>query len=155
MSPCHGEGSGFDSRQARMTVRMFMIGTVTTMVLALGILALIITLVNPVAAGASLALFLFFLAMFMAVSAIAALVGYGVRSIVLRSQLPAYRVRPALRQGVFLGIFTDLLLFLQLERILVWWVAAIIVLFFIVVELVFLSYDKHGATAREPRGEGA
>lgn len=138
-----------------MTVKIFILGSVGTLVASVGILALIITMINPTSSGAAMAFMLFFLSMFLAVSALAALFGYAVRSVFLRSQLPAYRVRPALRQGVFLGAFTDLLLFLQLERMLVWWVTAIIVLFFIVVELIFLSYDKHGATTRERTQEGA
>lgn len=129
-----------------MTVRSFMMGTLATMLLSWGILALIIMWVDPLSSTASLAFILFFLCVFLGVSSLAALVGYGVRSLFLKSQLPAYRVRPALRQGVFIGVFVDLLLFLQLERILVWWVSAIIVLLFIVVELVFISYDKYGAT---------
>jgi hypothetical protein len=129
-----------------MTVRSFMIGTLATLILSWGILALIIMWVDPLSSTASVAFILFFLSIFLAVSSTAALVGYGVRSVFLRSQLPAYRVRPALRQGVFLGVFVDLLLFLQLERLLVWWVSAIIVLLFIVVELVFISYDKYGTT---------
>ncbi|HLC49476.1 MAG TPA: hypothetical protein VJI96_03805 [Candidatus Andersenbacteria bacterium] len=131
-----------------MTVKVFILGTLATMLMSWGILALIITWVDPLSSTASLAFILFFLAMFLAVASLTSLLGYVVRSIFFRSQLSAYRVRPALRQGVFLGVFTDLLLFLQLERILIWWVSAIIVLLFIVVELVFISYDKYAATNR-------
>ncbi len=137
-----------------MTVKAFIIGTFATMLASTGILTLIITWVDPLSSIASLAFLLFFLSLFLAVSSFAALVGYIARSIFLRRQLSAYRVRPALRQGVFMGIFVDVLLFLQLERILVWWVAAIIVLFFIVVELVFISYDKYGA-ANQGTGEAS
>ncbi|MEK7500215.1 MAG: hypothetical protein AAB649_06475 [Patescibacteria group bacterium] len=129
-----------------MTVKAFILGAFATMLASLGILALVITWIDPVSSIASLAFLLFFLALFLAVASFSSLIGYIARSIFLRKQLSAYRVRPALRQGVFMGIFVDLLLFLQLERILVWWVAAIIVLFFIVVELVFISYDKYGTT---------
>ena len=129
-----------------MTVKAFILGAFATMLASLGILALVITWIDPVSSIASLAFLLFFLALFLAVASFSSLIGYIARSIFLRKQLSAYRVRPALRQGVFMGIFVDLLLFLQLERILVWWVAAIIILFFIVVELVFISYDKYGTT---------
>lgn len=138
-----------------MTVRAFMMGTLATMVLSWGILALIVLWVDPLSSTASLAFVLFFLSIFLAVSSVAALVGYAMRSLFLRNQLPAYRVRPALRQGVFLGVFVDLLLFLQLQRILVWWVSAIIVLLFIVIELVFISYDKYSASNQGTGEKGA
>lgn len=137
-----------------MTVRTFILGALGTLLVSCGILGLIVTWIDPTAPTASLAFILFFLSMFLAVSSLAALLGYVVRSVFLRSQLSAYRVRPALRQGVFLGVFTDLLLFLQLERILIWWVSAIIILLFIVVELVFISYDKYG-TANQGTGEAS
>ncbi len=135
-----------------MTVKAFIAGTLATLVASSGILTLIIMWVDPLSSTASLAFILFFLSLFLAIASLGALAGYGVRSLFLRKELPAYRVRPALRQGVFLGVFADLLFFLQLERILVWWVSAIIVLLFIVIELVFISYDKYGS---ENQGTGA
>lgn len=131
-----------------MTVKAFILGACATLVVSSGILALVILWIDPVSSIASLAFLLFFLSLFLAVASFSALVGYVARSIFLRKQLSAYRVRPALRQGVFIGIFADLLLFLQLQRILVWYVAAIIVILFIVIELVFISYDKYGTTNR-------
>ncbi|MDA1169446.1 MAG: hypothetical protein O3A36_03855 [bacterium] len=138
-----------------MTVKTFILGACATMLASLGILALIILWIDPLSSIASLAFLLFFLALFLAVASLSALVGYIARSLFLRKQLSAYRVRPALRQGVFMGIFVDLLLFLQLERILVWWVAAIIVLLFIVIELVFISYDKYSAANQGTGEKGA
>ncbi len=129
-----------------MTVRIFILGTLITIIVSSGILALTLFGISPNSAAASFALILIFLTMFLAVSSFAALAGNGARSLFLQNQLPAYRLRPALRQGVFLGMFTDLLLFLQLQRILVWWVAAIIILLFIVIELVFISHDKYSVT---------
>ena len=131
-----------------MTVKAFILGSFATLIASIGILTLIIMWIDPASSVVSLALLLIFLSLFLAVASFSSIVGYIARSIFLRKQLSAYRVRPALRQGVFIGIFADLLLFLQLERILVWWVAAIIVILFIVIELVFISYDKYGTTNR-------
>ncbi len=161
MSPCHGEGSGFDSRQARlscsiytMTVRLFGVATLATFLFSTGVLALIITWVDPTSNVSGLALVLFFLTMFLSIASLFSMLGYGARALIMRHQLPPYRVRPSLRQGVFFGIFVDILLFLQLERILVWWVAAIIILLFVVIELVFISYDHNGTATRGSRTEG-
>ncbi len=128
-----------------MTVRTFILGAIAMMVLSVGVLAMIVSWIDPRSSAAAMGFVLFFLAMFLAVASLAALLGYLFRSLFLAKELPAYRVRPALRQGVLLGAFVDLLLFLQLERLLIWWVSAIIVLLFLVIELVFISYDKHGA----------
>lgn len=136
-----------------MTVRLFGIGTIATFLFSAGVLAMIVNWVDPTSDAAGMAFVLFFLALFLAVASLSSLIGYGVRSLIMRHQLSMYRVRPSLRQGVFFGIFVDLLLFLQLERILVWWVAAIIILLFAVVELVFISYDHQGS-ARGTREEG-
>lgn len=130
-----------------MTVKSFALGSFVTAIISWGILALIIMWIDPTKSAAA-AFILFFLLLFLAVAATSGLIGYVARTIFMRHQLPAYRVRPSLRQGVFLGVFVDLLLFLQLERILVWWVSAIIVVLFIVIELVFISYDRNGTTTR-------
>ncbi|MEO6077369.1 MAG: hypothetical protein ABIP54_01110 [Candidatus Andersenbacteria bacterium] len=137
-----------------MTVRLFGIGTIATFLFSTGILALIISWVDPTSNGSALAMVLFFLTMFLSVGALFALLGYAARRLIIRHQLSSYSVRPALRQGLFFGIFVDILLFLQLERILVWWVAGIIILLFVVIELVFISYDSNGTTTRGPRTEG-
>lgn len=131
-----------------MTVKAFALGSFVAAVISWAILVLIISWIDPTTSAVA-GFILFFLALFLAVSATSGLIGYIARTIFMRHQLPAYRVRPSLRQGVFLGVFVDLLLFLQLERILVWWVAAIIVVLFIAIELVFISYDRHGTSARE------
>lgn len=137
-----------------MTVKIFTLGACITALISWAILYLIVNWIDPTTSAAA-AFILFFLVLFLAISATSSLIGYIIRSIMMRHQLSAHRVRPSLRQGVFLGVFVDLLLFLQLERILVWWVAAIIVLLFIVIELVFTSYDRNGTSAREaaPAGE--
>lgn len=129
-----------------MTVKAFIWGALATMIASWGVLALIVTWIDPSSSAAAMGFILFFLAIFLAVASMASLAGYVFRSVFLRGQLSAYRVRPALRQGMLLGAFVDLLLFLQLERLLIWWVSAIIVLLFIVIELVFISYDKHGSS---------
>jgi hypothetical protein len=125
------------------------------MLASAGVLTMIIMWVDPTSGAAGLPFVLLFLALFLFISSFASLAGYLFRTLFLRSQLSAYRVRPSLRQGIFLGVFCDLLIFLQLQRILVWWVSGIIILLGIVIELVFLSYDKHGTRNRETGHAGA
>ena len=137
-----------------MTVRLFGVATMATFLFSTGILVLIVSWIDPTSNASGLGLVLFFLTLFLSIASLFSMLGYGARALVMRHQLPPYRVRPSLRQGVFFGIFVDILLFLQLERILVWWIAAIIILLCIVIELVFISYDQHGTATRGSRAEG-
>lgn len=125
-----------------MTIRIFLIGTIVSLIAAWGIFALIVNWLDPLQAG-PLGFVLFFLVLFLAVASSAALVGYLLRRFLLSVQHPAYVVRPSLRQGIWLGLFLDILLFLQLFRLLQWWIALIIVLLFLCLEVLFLGYDRH------------
>ncbi|MBI3255914.1 MAG: hypothetical protein HYZ63_03000 [Candidatus Andersenbacteria bacterium] len=131
-----------------MTIKLFLLGTLSTFIAAAGIFALIINFLDPVEAK-TIGFILFFLTLFLAVASIAALVGYAIRRFLFAGQHPAYSVRPSLRQGVWLGIFLDILLFLQLFRLLQWWIAFIIVLLFLSLEVLFLSYDRQAKTTPE------
>ena len=124
-----------------MTIRVFLAGTITGIVISWGIFYLIINSLDPHQAG-PLGFILFFLSFFLAIASTAALIGYFVRRVLFIRQLPAYSVRPSVRQGVWLALFFDLLLFLQLLRLLHWWVAFIVVLLFLSLEVLFLSYDR-------------
>lgn len=136
-----------------MTIRIFLAGALVTTVLGWGIWLLIINWVDPVEAGwAGFALF--FLALFLAVAGVSALAGYGVRRVLQPMQLPAYRVRPSLRQGILLAIFLDILLFLQLQRLLRWWITVIVIILFVSIELLFLGYDRGRKHYQAPEGEG-
>lgn len=125
-----------------MTIRTFLVGTTISIGASWAILALIITSLDPSQAS-SLAFTLFFLVMFLAAASTAALLGYGVRRFLLSSQHPAHSVRPSLRQGIWLALLLDILLFLQLLHLLRWWIAFIIVLLFLSLEVLFLNYDRN------------
>ncbi|HZQ45978.1 MAG TPA: hypothetical protein VFC07_03120, partial [Verrucomicrobiae bacterium] len=108
---------------------------------------LIILWLNP-AAGGWVGYVLFFLSLFVVLSSVASLIGYGVRRVLLPRQLPAYSVRISLRQALLVGLFTNILLFLQLLRVLQWWLTIILILFFVVIESMFLSYDRAASRHR-------
>ena len=56
--------------------------------------------------------------------------------------LAAHAVRVSLRQGVWLGLFLNLLLILQLANLYAWWLNIIAIIFFITIEFIFLGYDR-------------
>ncbi|MEX1997881.1 MAG: hypothetical protein WEA04_04380 [Candidatus Andersenbacteria bacterium] len=124
-----------------MTVHAFVVGSGLMTLVAGSIWMLIILFLDPVQAGPA-GYVLFFLSLFLAVAAGTGLIGYGVRRLVSREQLPAYSVRTALRQGVILGLFLNILLLLTLVRLYQWWLTVILTILFIFAELIFLSYDR-------------
>ncbi len=136
-----------------MTVRLFLVGALIIAAASWGIWWLIINWINPQEAGwAGYALF--FLSIFLAVAATCVLLGYGVRRAVQPHQMAAYRVKPSLRQGIMLGLFLDILLLLQLQRLLRWWLTIILVVLFLSVELLFLTYERSIRNYRSAPEEG-
>lgn len=124
-----------------MTVRMFLWGALGSAVIFWGIWLLIVSWIDPSQAHI-VGFTLFFLAFFLSVASTMSVFGYLLRRLISPNQLAAYRVRSSLRQGVWLGLLLDLLLFLQLQRLLRWWVTLIIIILFLSLELLFLTYDK-------------
>ncbi len=127
-----------------MTVRLFISGSILTAISSWAIWALIINFLDPKRAG-NIGYSLFFLSLFLATASTTALIGFALRRIITPGQLATYAVRSALRQGIMLGIFLDLLLILQLTQLYKWWLAVIAIILFITTELIFISY---GQTAR-------
>ena len=124
-----------------MTVRSFVIGSCVTTIMAWAIWVAIIMLLDPTKAGL-LGYILFFLTIFLAVASTSGLIGYIFRRLITPHQLTAYAVRTSLRQGLLLGLFLDILLFLQLSKLYQWWLIVIAIILFLVIELVFLSLDR-------------
>lgn len=140
-----------------MTLRTFLGGSAAGALLGWLVWVAIVLWLDPIQAG-TVGFVLFFLALFLAVTSTAALAGYGVRRLVGAHMHPSHHVRPSLRQALILGSFFDILLILQLLRLSRWWLTLILIVLFICVELVFLSYDrstKRAASASETSEEVA
>ena len=136
-----------------MTVRTFLVGSFVSSVVFWGIWLLIVLWVSP-SEIPIVGLILFFLSFFLAVASVAALLGYGLRRLIIPSQFPAYRVRTSLRQALLLGGFMDLLMFLQMQRLLRWWVTVIMIILVLSIEFIFLSYDR-GVGRHQKTREGS
>ena len=124
-----------------MTVRLYLSGSVAVAVISSIIWLLIIMQLDPAQAGV-IGLLLLFLSLFLAVGSITNVVGYGLRRLLVPRQFPSYRVRTSLRQGVVLGLFTSVLLLLQLLRFYHWWLTLILIVLFVSIEFIFLTYDR-------------
>ncbi|HBE90055.1 MAG: hypothetical protein A3E37_03480 [Candidatus Andersenbacteria bacterium RIFCSPHIGHO2_12_FULL_46_9] len=124
-----------------MTVRVFIVGSFLTAIIGLSIWLAIIFFLDPLQAGI-LGYVLFFLALFLAVASSTSLIGYLVRRLVAPAVFSAYTVRVALRQGLWLSLFLNLLLLLHLTELYQWWLGVILIIIFLSIELVFLSIDR-------------
>lgn len=126
-----------------MTLRTFLLGAAVGALLGWLVWLAIVTWLDPMQAG-GVGFVLFFLALFLAVASTAAVAGYGVRRLLSSASAhPSHHVRPSLRQGILLGVFFDVLLLLQLLRVGRWWLTLILIVLFLCIELVFLSYDRN------------
>lgn len=124
-----------------MTVKTFIIGSLLCATLGLVMWCLVLFFLDPTQAG-MVGYVLFFLSFFLMLASVAGLVGYGARRVLQASQLSAYSVRSALRQGIMLALFASLLLLLVRIRVYQWWVAVILTVLFVCTELIFFSYDR-------------
>lgn len=125
-----------------MTLRTFLGGSLVGALLGALVWLAIVFWLDPLQAGAP-GFILFFLALFLATASTASLAGYGIRRLLNPAIHPAHHVRPSLRQGILLGLFLDVLLFLQLLRLSRWWLTLICIIFFVCFELIFTSYDRN------------
>jgi len=130
-----------------MTVRAFLAASAAAFLASWGILALIVNWLDPTEA-AGVGYMLFFMTFFLCVASTAALAGYGLRRLISPLQFSAYRVRNSLRQALLLGVFADILLLLQLLRLARWWLVLLLLIVFVCLEFIFLSYDRAAARHR-------
>jgi hypothetical protein len=124
-----------------MTVRVFIIGSFVTALCSWSVWLAVILFLGPIQAGI-LGYLLFFLTLFLAVASTTSLFGYLIRRLVAPTVFSAYTVRVALRQGIWLSLFLNLLLIFHLVELYRWWIGMILITIFLVVELVFLSIDR-------------
>lgn len=104
-------------------------------VLSTASLLVILFRVSPITAPSFALPFLFF-TLFLSVASVGSIVLYGLwRSLPLERQDVGRMLSTALREGIFLGIATVILLLFHLLGILTWWVALLIYGVFVLVEI--------------------
>lgn len=124
-----------------MTIRVFIFGSFLAAIVGWAIWLAVILFLDPLQAGL-LGFALFFLTLFLAVASTASLLGYLVRRLLAPAVFSAYTVRVALRQGLWLSLFLNLLLLLHLLELYRWWLGVLLIIAFLSIELVFLSIDR-------------
>jgi len=103
-------------------------------------LALVLMRLDPFVDG-QLAITLFFVSLFFAISSLTSLVGYIIRVTLYRSELFLNHFNVSLRQGVVISIGIISLLGLQAIKTLTWWNGIMIVAICFMLELYFVAKE--------------
>lgn len=106
-----------------------------------GLFVFVASLVDPQATN-WIGFFLFYLALFAALSGTIFLVGFVIRFVALRKELAFNLVRNAFRQSFLLALFIIILLVLKSQGLFTWLNMSLLVVIFAVLELFLTSYKK-------------
>ncbi|MCF7860210.1 hypothetical protein K9M09_01145 [Patescibacteria group bacterium] len=118
---------------------LWVMGTMT--LLCWGIFALMLNLIDPTATN-WLGFMLFYVALFLALSGTAALLGFIIRFVALKRDLVFYAVSTAFRQSFLFALFIVIALFLLSNNLFTWLNVALLLIIFAILELFVASYKK-------------
>lgn len=123
-----------------MTLKSYVWGLRVINLISLSALALVIYLVDP--ESGFLAIGLFYVILFFALSGVFNTVLLGLRRIFLGQERSLESVSLSFRQGILLSLLVIVLLILQSLRLLFWWDGLLVVLGIFLIELYFLSKSE-------------
>lgn len=105
-------------------------------------------LINISPSGAGLhGLFAFYISLFLAVVGTFSVIGFAVRRAIIKNDEVVFRhVRHTFRQSVLLATILTILLILLSKQLLFWWNAVILAVFFLFIELIVFTNQKHSNT---------
>lgn len=103
-------------------------------------LFLVMSRLDPFA-DESIALPLFFISFFLALTSLLSLIGYVIRVVFYRDELFLNHFNVSLRQGVILGVCITGIMGLQVMRTLTWWNGLILVVIAFLGELYFVAKE--------------
>lgn len=126
-----------------MTLKQYLflmtVGTITCWI------AWICVLINidPFTAGWLMFVF-FYTSLFLGIIGAVSIIGLFIQTMIIKSEEIIFRnVKKTLKQGVIIGIFTVITLFLKQLQFLRWWNAIFIFILFVLVEGIVLSNRKY------------
>lgn len=120
-----------------MNLRTFLWIVAIETLLSLGVLVAVVVFIDPVASGMA-GLGLFYASTFFFISGLFVWLLSWVRGRHTGAEELPERIGVSFRQGILLGILTVVMLILQGARVLVWWVALIVGIVFLFLEMMFL-----------------
>jgi hypothetical protein len=118
---------------------LWVMGVMT--LLCWGIFVLMLNLIDPTATN-WLGFMLFYVALFLALSGTAALLGFIIRFGALKRDLVFYAVSTAFRQSFLFALFIVISLFLLSNNLFTWLNIALLLIIFAILELFVSSYKK-------------
>lgn len=124
-----------------MTLKHYLWAMGTMTLLCWGIFALMLNLIDPTATN-WLGFMFFYVALFLALSGTAALLGFIIRFVALKRDLVFYAVSTAFRQSFLFALFIVISLFLLSNNLFTWLNVALLLIIFAILELFVASYKK-------------
>ncbi len=106
-----------------------------------GVFILMLNFIDPTVTN-WLGFMLFYVALFLALSGTAALVGFIIRFVALRRELAFYAVATAFRQSFLFALFIVIALFLLSANLFTWLNLILLLIIFSILELFVASYKK-------------
>ncbi len=101
-----------------------------------------IILIDPFTAS-GLVIGLFYIVFFMSVLGIATFIGYGIRRLINSEELVYRQVSTSFRQAMFLSFLMVIILILQKNHYLTWWLTALLIICSAFIEYFMASYSAH------------
>lgn len=106
-----------------------------------GVFVFLAGLINPTATN-FIGFLLFYLALFLALSGTAALIGFIIRLVSKKEKLAFNLVKLAFRQSFLFALFIVVLLILKAQHLFNWLNLLLLVIIFTILELFLISYKK-------------
>ena len=124
-----------------MTLKSYLWIMVILTAVCWGVFIFLASLIDPLATN-FLGFLLFYLALFLALSGTAALIGFIIRFIARKEKLAFNLVKLAFRQSFLFSLFMILLLILKSKHLFNWLNLSLLIIIFTILELFLISYKK-------------
>ena len=127
--------------QETMSLKKYLFLMVLATVLCWAAWLFVLFFINPKGAGI-VGLTFFYLSLFLGLLGMFSVLGFAVRYLFKRTEFTYRQVKTAFRQGAMFSLLLTSSLFLQSQRLLVWWNMILFVALLAVVEYFFLSEEE-------------
>ncbi|OIO18083.1 hypothetical protein COT27_01450 [Candidatus Kuenenbacteria bacterium CG08_land_8_20_14_0_20_37_23] len=127
-----------------MTLRKYLISMILATFFCLIAWLEVIFFVNPENTD-TLGFILFYASLFLTLWGIFSLIGFVVRYIFIKQDFAYAQVKAAFRQGFFFSILLNSSLFLQSQKLLVWWNTLLLVGLLTAIEFFFINFHSERA----------
>jgi hypothetical protein len=130
-----------------MTVKKYLFLLIVVTIVSWALWFLVVTFIDP-STGASLALSLFYLTLFLSLLGTLTLLGYGLRLLTARQEMTRQRLNIALRQGVLFSLLVNICLFFKAHDKLSLITVLLTILILSLIEFFFLSLRGQAGSDR-------